>query len=182
MAIKATIYKATIQLSDMDRNYYQTLSLTIAQHPSETDRRMMVRILAYILNAEDNLQFTKGLSEDDEPEIWLKDYSDVIKLWVDLGQIDEKRIKKGCSRGQQMRLYSYGSSVDIWWSKIKNKLSAFSNLSVIKINEETCEQLVTLVDRTMELQCSIDSGQIWLGNNETTVHIEPEVLLEQGNH
>lgn len=177
MALKATINKATISLSDMDRNYYQTLNLTIAQHPSETDRRMMVRILAYLLNAHEDLTFTKGLSNDDEPEIWQKDYSDQIQLWIELGQIDEKRIKKGCNKAQQVRLYSYGSSVDVWWSKIKNKIYDFKNLNVYKIDESTCEQLIKLAERNMNLQCSIDSGQIWLGNNETTVHIVPVTLL-----
>ncbi len=178
MAIKATIYKATIQLSDMDRNYYQTLNITIARHPSETERRLMVRILAYILNAHEDLQFTKGLSEDDEPEIWLKSYSDELELWIELGQLDEKRIKKGCNRAKQMRLYSYGSSVDLWWPKIKNKLSHFTNLSVINIDEPTCDELTKLLKRNMDLQCSIDSGQIWLGNSEQTVQIDPQVLLD----
>ncbi|MDG1732648.1 MAG: YaeQ family protein [Thalassotalea sp.] len=178
MAIKATIYKATIQLSDMDRHYYDTINVTIARHPSETERRLMVRILAYILNAQEGLQFTKGLSEDDEPEMWVKNYSDVLELWIELGQLDEKRIKKGCSRAKQMHLYSYGSSASTWWQKIKNKLSGFNNLSVTHISEETCEQLLQLHSRTMDLQCSIDSGQIWLSNNEHTVHIEPEKLLE----
>lgn len=178
MAQKATIYKATISLSDMDRHYYDTLNITIAQHPSETDRRMMVRILAYILNAAQDLQFCKGLSDDDEPEIWLKDYSEQIHLWIELGQIDEKRIKKGCTRAKEMRLYSYGAVADVWWKKIQNKLSSFSNLTVYKIDEQTCDQLTSLVDRTMDLQCSIDSGQIWLGDHDTTVQIDLETLLE----
>ncbi|WOH38075.1 YaeQ family protein [Thalassotalea fonticola] len=181
MAQKATIYKATISLSDMDRHYYDTLNITIPQHPSETDRRMMVRILAYILNAEQDLQFCKGLSDDDEPEIWLKDYSEQIHLWIELGQIDEKRIKKGCTRSKEMRLYSYGAVADVWWKKIQNKLSSFSNLTIYKIDEDTCAQLATLVDRTMDLQCSIDSGQIWLGNHDTTVQIDLETLLEPIN-
>ena len=179
MALKATIYKANIHVSDMDRNYYDTINITIAQHPSETDRRMMVRILAYILNLQEHIQFTKGLSEDDEPEIWVKDFSEVIKLWIDLGQIDEKRIKKGCNHSHEMKLYSYGSGVDIWWSKTKNKVSNFKNLSVVKIDDDTCEQLATLVSRTMELNCTIDSGQIWLGNDQTTVHIDPQTLYPE---
>lgn len=177
MALKATINKAIISLSDMDRHYYQTLNLIIAQHPSETDRRMMVRILAFILNAHEDLAFTKGLSSDEEPEIWQKDYSEQIQLWIELGQIDEKRIKKGCNKAQKMRLYSYGSSVDVWWSKIQNKLHDHKNLNIYKIDEQTCEQLEQLAGRSMNLQCSIDSGQIWLSNDETTVHIELATLL-----
>ena len=181
MAIKATIYKATIQLSDMDRHYYDTLNLTIAKHPSETERRLMVRILAYVLNAQEHLQFTKGLSEDDEPEIWAVNYSQEIELWVDLGLPDEKRIKKGCSRAKQMALYCYGSAANVWWQKIQTKLSNFSNLSISHIGDDTCDELVGLLARTMDLNCSIDSGQIWLGDNENTVHITPELWLETKN-
>ncbi len=177
MALKATIYKVTVHLSDMDRNYYQTIPLTIARHPSETEQRLMVRILAFLLNAEENLQFTKGLSTDEEPEIWQKSYSDEIEHWIELGQIDEKRIKKGCSQGKKMSLYCYGTTVPIWWSKVKNKISHYKNLEVFAIDPQSSDQMSGLLARTMELQCSIDSGQVWLGNDQETVHIVPELLF-----
>lgn len=181
MALKATIYKATIHLSDMDRNYYQTIPLTIARHPSETEQRLMIRVLAFLLNAQENLQFTKGLSSDEEPEIWLKNYSDEIEHWIELGLPDDKRIKKGCSQAKEVTLYSYGSSLPIWWQKIQNKVTHFKNLSIYSINQESSNELTQLLDRTMELQCSIDSGQVWLGNNEHTVHIEPSLLFKSAN-
>lgn len=178
MALKATIYKANIQLSDMDRHYYDSISLTIARHPSETEQRLMVRLLAYVLNAEERLQFAKGLNEDDEPEIWLKSYAEEIEHWIELGQIDEKRIKKACSRSKKVTVFAYGSSVDTWWSKIQSKLTSFKNLNVYAISEDTSDQLLGLLTRSMELQCSIDSGQAWLGNEQKTVLIEPIKLLE----
>ena len=176
MAIKATIYKATINLSDMDRNYYDTLSLTIAQHPSETDQRMMVRLIAYILNAHEDLQFGKGVSDEDEATIWQINYSEEIELWIELGQIDEKRIKKASNRAKQVKLYCYGSSVETWWKQIGNKLQQFESLSVEQFSTDTTEALTALINRTMEFQCSIQDGQLWLTPGDDTLLIETTTL------
>jgi uncharacterized protein YaeQ len=172
MALKATINKATIHLSDMDRHYYDTLQLTIAQHPSETDCRMMVRLIAFVLNANEHLQFGKGVSDEDEAAIWQINYSDVIELWIELGQIDEKRIKRACNRSQQTKLYCYGSSVNTWWSQIKNKMRQFEQLTIEQFSPETTNALEKLASRSMEFQCSIQDGQLWLTAGEETLLIE----------
>lgn len=176
MASKATIYKANIQLSDMDRNYYHTHSLTIAQHPSETDCRMMVRLIAFILNANEHLQFGKGVSDEEEAAIWQINYSEEIELWIELGQIDEKRIKKACNRTQKMKLYCYGSSVDTWWKQSASKLQQFDKLSIEQFSQETTDALEKLIDRTMDFQCSIQDGQLWLSAGEETLLIETTIL------
>jgi uncharacterized protein YaeQ len=176
MALKATINKATIQLSDMDRNYYETLNLTIAQHPSETDIRMMVRLLAFILNANENLQFGKGVSDEEEAAIWQINYSDVIELWIELGQLDEKRLKKACSRAQKVILYTYGSSADTWWKQSQKKLRLFSKLSVEMVSQETCDALAKLASRSMDFQCSIQDNQLWLTAGDETLLIETTTL------
>ena len=176
MALKATIFKATIHLADMDREYYDTINLTIAQHPSETDQRMMVRLIAFILNAHEDLQFGKGLSDEDEAVIWQVSYSSVIDLWIELGQIDSKRIKKACSRANLVKLYCYGSSVDTWWSQNQSKMAQFELLSVEQFSQETTKALVKLVDRTMEFQCSIQDGQLWLTAGDETLLIETITL------
>lgn len=108
MAPKATVYKAQLQIADMDRGYYHDHNLTLAQHPSETDARMMLRLLAFALNASDSLQFSKGLCVDDEPELWQKSLSDEIELWVEFGQSDEKWVRKACGRSKQVQLFAYG--------------------------------------------------------------------------
>ena len=108
MALKSTIIKAQLSLSDMDRHLYQDFNLTLAQHPSENDQRLMVRLLAYALNACDGLEFTKGLSADDEPEVWHKNYSEEIELWIELGLPDEKLIRKACGRAKRVIVYCYG--------------------------------------------------------------------------
>jgi uncharacterized protein YaeQ len=138
MALKATIFKAELNIANMDRHYYQTHALTIARHPSETDERMMVRLLAFALHAGDALQFSKGLSDDDEPDLWQKDLIGGIELWIDLGQPDEKRIRKACGRARQVVIYSYsGSSADIWWRQTGEQLQRFANLTVITQHETT---------------------------------------------
>ena len=176
MALKATIYKATIHLSNMDRNYYDTLQLTIAQHPSETDQRMMVRIIAFVLNAHEDLKFGKGLSDEDEATIWQINYSEEIQLWIELGQIDEKRIKKACNRSKQVKLYCYGRSVETWWKQISPKLQQFDALSIEQFSTATTDALAKLIDRTMEFQCSIQDGQLWLTAGDDTLLIESTTL------
>jgi uncharacterized protein YaeQ len=177
MALKATINKATIHLSDMDRNYYDTLNLTIAQHPSETDTRMMIRLIAFILNANEHLQFGKGVSDEDEAAIWQINYSEEIELWIELGQLDEKRIKKACNRAQKVKLYCYGSSVETWWKQSESKLRQFSKLSIEQFSEETTDALVELISRSMEFQCSIQDGQLWLTAGDESLLIETTTLL-----
>jgi uncharacterized protein YaeQ len=176
MALKAKIFKVNINLADMDREYYDTINLTIAQHPSETDQRMMVRLLAFILNAHEDLQFGKGLSDEDEAVIWQVNYSSVIDLWIELGQIDNKRIKKACSRAKSVKLYCYGSSVNTWWSQNQSKMAQFDLLTIEQFSLETTNALVKLVNRTMELQCSIQDGQLWLTAEDETLLIETTKL------
>jgi uncharacterized protein YaeQ len=176
MAQKSTINKATIHLSDMDRNYYDTLNLTIAQHPSETDSRMMLRIIAYVLNAHEDLQFGKGVSDEDEAAIWQINYSEEIELWIELGQLDEKRLKKACNRAKKVKLYCYGSSVNTWWKQSQGKLLQFDKLSIEQFSEETTQALTQLMSRNMEFQCSIQDGQLWLTSGETSLLIETSVL------
>jgi len=176
MALKATIYKANIELADMDRNYYDSLQLTIAQHPSETDQRLMVRLICYILNAHNDLQFGKGVSDEDEAAIWQINYSDEIALWIELGQLDEKRIKKACNKSAQVKLYCYGSSVETWWSQSQNSLNKFPKLSIKQFEPSIIEALVKLLSRTMEFQCSIQDGQLWLTCNDESLLIETKTL------
>jgi uncharacterized protein YaeQ len=176
MALKSTVFKADIQISDMDRHYYQDHQLTIARHPSETDVRMMVRLLAFALNASESLQFTKGLSTDDEPDIWQKSLSDEIELWIDLGQPDEKRIRKACGRSKQVMIYIYqSSSGSAWWEQQRNKLQRFDNLSVISLPDDIVQKLAQMAERSMRLQCNIADAQLWFSNGDQAVEITPQV-------
>ena len=179
MAIKATIFKTEIQISDMDRNHYQDHSLTIARHPSETDERMMVRLLAFALHADNKLSFTKGLSSDDEPELWQKSLSDEIELWIDLGQPDEKRIRKACGRARQVVIYCYDRrSAEVWWQQIKDKLERFNNLKVICLPAESSSSMAALANRNMQIQFTIQDGHIWMSDDKSSLEIEPESWLD----
>lgn len=180
MALKATIFKATVQVADMDRHYYDELQLTLARHPSETDERMMVRLLAFILNASERLQFTRGISTEDEPDLWQKSLSDEIELWIDLGLPDESRIRKACSRAQRVRLYTYGArAMPPWWEKMRDKVRRFSNLEVVHIPADAVSALAALAEKSMALQCTVEDGQIWLGNAASTVSVVPEQLYPE---
>jgi len=178
MALKATIFKAEIQVSDMDRNYYQDHSLTIARHPSETDERMMVRLLAFALHANETLTFTKGLSTDDEPDLWQKSLSNEIELWIDLGQPDEKRIRKACGRARQVVIYCYDDrSAPVWWQQIRSNLERFSNLIVIKLPASISDSMASMATRNMQLQFTIQDGHIWMSDDTTSLEINPEIWM-----
>lgn len=167
MALSATIYKAELNIADMDRHYYQTHELIIAQHPSETELRMMIRLAAFILNADEQLSFTKGLSSDNEPDVWKKSLSDEIELWIDLGQPEEKRIRKACGRSKQVIIYTYHQrSAKAWWQQQGDKLTRFKNLKVIHLEAENIE---ALVQRSMQLQCNIQDDELYMSNNENNI-------------
>jgi uncharacterized protein YaeQ len=173
MALKATIFKAELQISDMGRNYYHDHTITIARHPSETDERMMVRLLAFALHAHEALTFASGLSSDDEPDLWQKDLTGVIETWIDVGQPDEKRIRKACGRARQVFIYSYsGHSADVWWGQISTNLERLKNLTVINLPATTSQALAKLARRTMQLQCTIQDGQLWLADKDDTVQVD----------
>ncbi|MEW6677775.1 MAG: YaeQ family protein [Pseudomonadota bacterium] len=181
MALKATIFKADIQIADMDRNHYADYSLTLARHPSETDERMMVRLLAFALFAEEGLGFGKGLCVDDEPDLWRKDLTGAIDLWIDVGLPDEKWTRKACGRAAQVAIVSYGSRpADVWWEQNQAKLSRLENLAVYRVPYEASQALAALAERTMRLQCTVQDGQVWITDGQETVHLEPQVLQKSG--
>jgi uncharacterized protein YaeQ len=175
MATKATIFKADLQIVDMDRNYYQEHALTLARHPSETDERMMMRLLAFAHHASDTLTFTRGLSNSDEPDLWQKDLTGTIERWTELGQPDEKRIRKACGRAQQVIIYCYsGRSANIWWEQNGTALANIKNLTVLNISPENSKALAQLAQRNMQLQATIQDGDIWMTDSESSVEVTPE--------
>ena len=172
MALNSTIYKVELQISDMDRHYYATHALTLARHPSETEERLMVRLLAFALYAEDRLEFGKGISDEDEPALWRKAYTDEIELWIEVGQPDETRIRKACGRSRQVVVINYGGNAsEIWWSKNASALARNKNLTVLDIPHATVAELVALLQRGMRLQVLIQDGQLQLMNDTDAVAV-----------
>lgn len=178
MALKATIFKADLQIADMDRHYYGDHALTIARHPSETDERMMVRVLAFALHAHEALGFGKGLSTEDEPDLWRKDLTGAIDLWIDVGQPDEKRMLKACGRASEVVVYGYSPTCHIWWGQTGAKIERARNLRVLQLQASASLALAKLAQRTMQLQCTIQDGQIWMSDASQSVHIELEALKQ----
>lgn len=178
MATRATIYKAELQIADMDRSYYANHSLTVACHPSETDERMMVRLLAFVLYAHEALTFGRGLSAQDEPDLWQKDLTGAIELWIDVGQPDERDIRRACNRAKQAVVVCYGGrGADLWWSQNRDKLERLENLTVINLPYASTQALARLVDRSMRLQCNIQEGQVSVINGTDVVQLDPIRLL-----
>ncbi len=164
MAISSTINKLSLNIADMDRQYYQSHELTIAQHPSETDLRFMVRVIAFAANANEQLYFSKGLANDEEPELWQKSLTGDIELWIDLGQPDEKRIRKACGRSGKVIIYTYHErKAKTWWTQQQAKLQRFNNLQVVHIHADGID---SMLKRTMQLQCNIQDGVMYLSDDE----------------
>ena len=177
MAANATIYKASLNIADMDRHYYTEHNFTLAKHPSENDLRLMVRLTAFVLNADEHLLFSKGIAQDDEPDLWTKALDGEIKLWIDLGQPDEKRIRKACGRSEQVIIYTYqeGSAL-AWWKQSEKTLKRFKNLRVVNLKIKG--DIEALGHRTMHLQCNISDAELSLLDDEHSVEITEEIWKE----
>ncbi|UHD18060.1 YaeQ family protein [Thiocapsa bogorovii] len=177
MALNATVFKAQIQINDMDRHYYEAHTLTLARHPSETDERMMVRLLAFALHADPQLAFTKGLSADDEPDLWQRSLSGEIECWIEVGQPDERRLRRASGRAREVVVMTYsGRAADLWWQQNSAGLERLRNLRVVDLNSSESQALSRLVERSMDLQCTIDGGEVWIGNERETVALSPRLL------
>jgi len=172
MALKATIYKAMVNVADLDRNQFLDATLTLARHPSETQERLMLRLLAWIKHAHERLQFTRGLSAEEEPDAWLRNDHLGIDLWLEMGLPDERRIKKACTQAAEVALFAYNSrAAEIWWQQNKSKCAQYSNLSVWYLDDEQLAQLSAFAERTMNLQATIQDGAIWLSDNQNNLGI-----------
>ena len=179
MALKATIFKVDLQVSDMDRPHYGSYALTVARHPSETDQRLMVRLLAFAMLAGEDLRFGRGLSSEDEADLFEPDPTGRIEHWIDVGTPDPRDLRKACGQARQVTLVTYGRAVDVWWRQHGPALSGQRNLTVLRLPSEATEALATLAARNLSLQCLIQDGILWLSAGEVTIQVEPEWLLRR---
>ncbi len=182
MALKSTVYKANVQIADIDHAYYADHALTLARHPSETDERMMIRLVALALNAfqlqdmcngDGTLAFGAGLSDPDEPDVSLTDFTGAKRLWVEVGQPEDKPVIKACGKADQVLLYCFASSAEVWWRGIQTKLTRPSNLQVWRVPTEASQALAAMAERSMQLQATVQDGALSLSGSERHVHIEP---------
>lgn len=182
MAIKSTVFRARLQIADIDHAYYADHTLTLARHPSETDERMMLRLAAFSLHAQTvqslaggdaTIAFGAGLSDPDEPDVWVRDFAGRTLLWIEIGQPDEKALAKACSKADAVVLYCFHHAAEVWWRGIEGKLSRLSKLSVFRVPTEQSQALAALAQRSMQFQATLQEGQLTLGDDTQTVTIEP---------
>ncbi len=179
MALKSTVFRAELQVSDLDRHYYAAHALTLARHPSETDERMMVRLLAFALFAGERLEFGRGLSTEDEPALWRKNLTGAVELWIEVGLPDERALRRACGRAERVAVLCYGGrGADLWWAQNRDRLERLRNLAVMLLPAPATQALAALARRSMSLQCTIQDGQAWLTEGERTVHVDPLRLQE----
>lgn len=174
MAQRATVYRADLTVSDLDRGVYSQHALTLARHPSETEERLMVRLLAFALHADAALEFGRGLSTEDEADLWQRDATGAIELWIDVGLPAEKDLRKACGRARQVVVLAYGARrVEQWWSDNAPGLSRLANLKVFTLAAAETEALQALAARSMSLTCTVQDGHVWLADERTTVEVTP---------
>ena len=177
MASNATIYKALLQIADMDRQHFQDHALTLARHPSETEERMMVRVLAFALHADEALSFGRGVGTEDEPALWQRDFTGAIDRWIEIGQPDEKTLRQACGRSKQVIVYAYGArSAEVWWANQGSSLDRLKNLMVTLLPMESVRALAAMAKPTMQLEWTIQDGHIWIADGTQTLHLELQRL------
>ena len=184
MALKSTVVRAELQVSDMDRHHYAAYPLTLAQHPSETDERLMVRLLAFALHADERLEFGRGLSTDEDPDLWLRDYGGDIERWIEVGQPDESRIRKACGRSREVVVLNYGGrAAELWWEKNAQALARHDNLTVLDLPAAQVEALTALHARGMRLTVMIQDGEASLlaeDGREAVLQPVPRMEMRKG--
>lgn len=185
MALKSTIYKANVQIADMDRHLYADHALTLARHPSETEERLMIRLLAFALQVprddhDGALQFARGLSDSDEPALWQHSLDGTLRHWIELGQPDDRRLARACARAERVTLLTYGPSCEVWWKGLAGKLSRLTNLTVWQIPSAQSLALAALARRTMQLQVTVQDGHVWVGQEAESVEVTPVALHGAG--
>lgn len=175
MALKSTIFKIDLQLSDLDRHYYQSHALTIARHPSETDERMMARFVAFALHADPALEFGKGLSSEEEPDLWRKDLTGAIEQWIEVGLPDERRLRKASGRAREVIVHTYGGrTADLWWEQNQTALRKLDKLAVFDLPVEQTQALAAAVTRSMQISATLQEGELWLNIGDQSLQITPQ--------
>jgi uncharacterized protein YaeQ len=183
MALKSTIFKANVQIADIDHNYYADHALTLARHPSETDERMMVRLLALARNAhalqdvcqgDGTLAFGAGLSDPDDPDLWLRDFTGQTRLWVEVGQPEEKPLAKACQKADAVHVYAFHHAAEVWWRGLENKVARLDKLQVWRVPSDASQELARMAERSMQLQATVQEGALTLSSTQGSVHLELE--------
>jgi len=182
VALKSTIFKANVAVADIDHGYYADHALTIARHPSETDERMMIRLVALALNAhklqdvcngDGTLGFGAGLSSPDEPDVILRDFTGRARCWIEVGQPEDRPVMKACGQSDEVIVYAFSSAAEVWWRGIEGKLVRLSNLAVWRIPADQSQALVQMAQRTMQLQATVQEGALMIGDGKHNVDVEP---------
>ena len=177
MALKSTIFKVELSVADIDRGYYRDHSLTLARHPSETDERMMVRVLAFALHADDALEFGRGLSAEDEPDLVRRDLTGAIEEWIEVGLPDEREVRKACGRSRAVHVLAYGGrAVELWWQGVRDSLGRQERLTVTEVPVDASRALAAMAGRSMRLQATIQEGEALVTDGASSVHVELRAL------
>ncbi len=170
MALKPTIYKLRIALSDLERNHYETLNLTVALHPSETPERMIARVVAFCLNAQPDLVFTKGLSEIEEPDIWVRTLDDKTLLWIDVGEPAADRVKKATRKAERVKVYTFNTKSNTWWDQSASKFARL-NVDVVRFDFEPIQKLSDMLERTVDWSLTITGQSAFVASGDSNVEL-----------
>lgn len=175
MALKSTVFKFQLQIADLDRHYYADHVLTLARHPSETDIRLVTRVLAFARVADEGFDMSSALCEPDEPDLCQRTLDGRIAHWIDVGQPDARRVLKAAGRADRVTLHPYGGSTStIWWEGVRKELLRVRKLAVIAFPEAALKALAAHVARTSQWQITIQDGAMMVSTGTDCVNVEPD--------
>lgn len=177
MALGATIFRASLNVADVDRHYYADHALTVARHPSETDERLMVRVLAFALHAHERLEFGRGIGSEDEPDLWLRDLTGRVECWIEVGLPEVRRVRKARGVADRVVVYAYGRTTGQWWDKVGAELEGVRGVSVVALSPATTAELGSWATRSMELQMTVQDGEAWFSDGSSRILVERKWLL-----
>jgi uncharacterized protein YaeQ len=183
VAQKATVCKAELQIADIDRSLYADHLVTLARHPSETDERMMIRLLAFALNvpADDRggaLEFAKGMWDPEEAELWQKDLTGRLLHWIEVGQPEERRLVKASNRADKVTVYAFSHGAPVWWAGLGSRVARGGNVDAWLIPSEQSRELAALAGRSMKLQINRQDGIVHIADAEHSIEIVPTLLSQ----
>jgi uncharacterized protein YaeQ len=183
MALRASIYRVELSVADLDRNVFERHTLTMARHPSETEERLMVRLLAFAMHSDESLAFGRGLSTEGEPDLWKRDSTGSIDVWIDVGLPDERDVRKACGRASKVVVLAYGARrTETWWESNAAAFARLENLRVVTLSDHETAAMQTLAARSMKLACTIQDGHLWFASDTASVEITPSIRHSPATH
>lgn len=176
MALSATIYNFSIQLSDVDRGVYESLALKVAQHPSETPEYLVTRVLAYCLEYAEGIGFSRGLSQPDEPAIFVRDLTGVLRVWIEVGSPDAARLHRASKAAPRVAVYTHRTPEQFLRTLAGERIHRADALELYAIDREVIAGMVARLERRTNFDLSVTDRHLFVSIGNATLAGDVERL------